>query len=259
MIKKNPEFKKELTKSRSLLEKIELKKKKMLKNLQKKVLRNTKSISVPKKSTKYDNLDNKKLKETLKQKLALKMKTQKKAKDSKLIENCTFEPKINKNTKKLLKNNRLPIHERYLPKKNFDFHGEKKNFLELQEFQKDRKKIDLKKIKPLDEIYYKNQIDWKKNINKKLEFERKQINEEIDFKMKTGTFESESHLAFTKKINDKVKSKKPEDFLTRVDFDLEVKNLNKKKLVKKYNGFSFKPVINDWEHVKSVVKRKYIK
>ena len=254
MKRNNKNINKELKKNFTTLEQLENKKKEMLKKLKTKVKRKFPEKSLlPKKATKYDKLNTKKIKELLKNKVALKIKTLKNKDILEERKNCTHKPKINKNTESLLNKNRLPVHERELLKKKFDFHSNKK-----EKNPQNKKKINLKKIKPIEEKIYQRKMDWRKNIDDKLETIRDYYENE-EKSMVSTTFRSGSNFAFTKKINEKVKSKNGKGFLLRVGDDLKERSDKKKKLDEKYNSFTFKPVINEKMNFKSVVKKKFIK
>lgn len=192
-----------------------------------------------KKNEKYQKTNSKYLKEKARnEKLKKKIEILKQMEKEKKFKECTFNPEINENTEKILKNlNRLALHERDLVtkfEKDYDYH-----------VSQSPKKLKKKK---LDKNFFVNQMNWKNKINKELEnkriFSKPEINKNPD-------------LNFTKKMNKKILKTKPNDFLTRVAYDLENSKKLKKKLDNKYNGFTFIPIVNENNKSESIVKKIY--
>ena len=204
----------------------------------------------------YDNMGNYQLK---------KQKKFNDLKKKKELSSCTFKPKLNKKSKKMVKHvNYVRPHDKELLRKK----EEKKKSDEEEEteettFNDIMKQLDIKegkqpedvqpstktpkkKIKKINKAFYEKQLKW---LNKKQQVAEKQ---RLENAMKEYS-EVKSIPKTNKKKNEKLLGNRKK-FIDRVGDETLKYKMKKKKLEKKYNKETFKPKINRNYNVKSKVK-----
>lgn len=165
------------------------------------------------------------------------------------MQNCTFKPSFNKKSKQFVDNtNYVPIHKRKLlePKPE-----PVKIDKELEEFEEIQRELQ-KKPKPKVDIneFYKRQEDWDKMKTNKNN--QKRLNQALqDYNVTKGP-------RVNKKKNKEL-VKNNQDFLKRVNNNMEKSQREREKLEKRYNNNSFQPKINRNIQVESKVVKKFIK
>jgi len=159
------------------------------------------------------------------------------------LKNCTFKPKINKQSVTLMQSQQyIPVFDRPLPEKKPD--PPKPEDIE-DEKSSENSEDDTKVKKKSDPEFYKRQLEWKQRQ------EEKKVNERLAKQLS----EYESTKAIPKvntKKNEKILSDQPK-FMDRVKQDMDKSKALKEQLDQKYNNLSFKPRINKNVTAKSIV------
>lgn len=144
---------------------------------------------------------------------------------------CTFRPRINRNTNKYINStNYIPIHERTHTSCSFieDMNDEESiNSIDNEKPDKVRKKID--------PHFYEKQIYWEKQKIEKLK--RKKMEGEIN---------NQKEITNTPKLNNtKYISKNiANGFIERMESEKQKTECKKKQLEEKINDYSFQPRLN---------------
>lgn len=155
----------------------------------------------------------------------LKKLQEDKEKQEKVV--CTFKPELNSSSLTMVsRGHHVPPHERPLPKP--EPKAEPAPEPEPEPVKKD--------LPPIDQHYYQKQIEWLASI------EERNTKERLEKAIKDYS-RKEMIPKVNKKKNEKMVHK-DEDFLKRVEQDLEKSKLVKDKLDKKYNAHQFKPKLN---------------
>jgi hypothetical protein len=195
------------------------------------------------------------------------LKKQRKLKDMKKkkeLSTCTFKPKLNKKSKKMVRNvNYVRPHDKELLRKKEEnkangneYENEETTFndimkqLDIEEGAEpgpsSQRKAPKKKIKKIDEKFYDKQLKW---LNRKQQVAERQRLE----KVKKEYSEVTSIPKTNRKKNDKILGNRKK-LMNRVGDETLKSRMKKEKLQQKYNKATFKPKINRNYNVKSKVK-----
>ena len=196
-----------------------------------------------KSDTNFDNVQSQIDFDLIMQKKKKKEEELKSKKEKIDLEGCTFKPTVNeKSTDYVKSQNYIPLHQRKLPEKK---EIAPRKLKEEEEYEKIQEEIQKNKPKrKLDPEFFERQLEWDKQKNNKTNKERlnKALNEynvkAIPKLTKKGTQESEE---------------KNEDFLKRVEDNLQKSKVKKKMLESQYNSYTFKPNINKNVQAQSIV------
>lgn len=184
-------------------------------------------------------------------------------KKKKELSACTFKPRLNKKSKKMVKNvNYIRPHDKELLRKKEEEareegEGEETTFNDImrqldieQPGQEggpgEQKKTPKKKIKKINQNFYDKQLKW---LNRKQQIAEKQ---RLENAMKEYS-EVKSIPKTNKKKNNKILGNRKK-FIDRVGDETLKYKMKKEKLQKKYNKETFKPKINRNYKVRSKVK-----
>lgn len=165
------------------------------------------------------------------------------------LSKCTFKPKININSERMIQN-RIPIHKRELPKKKDEIeiesdYSDYEEYIESKDFDK---KKDLKKKKKFDKNFYNKKLEWKNNKMKKIQ--------DLQIKKNIEIVNSVRKIPKTNKSKNKIMVKKKKNFMDRFQNDMQKSKKLLYNLDKKYNHFEFKPKINHNINIGSIVMRQ---
>jgi hypothetical protein len=219
---------------------------------------------ITKEKDNYDGVESKMDYEKLKYHGINKQRKLKQRKKEKEMANCTFKPKLNKRSKKMVRNvNYVRPHDKELLRKKEkesrqeeDNQNEGTTFndimkqLDIEEDEsvemKQNKKTPKKKIKKINEDFYNKQLKW---LNRKQQIAEKQ---RLENAMKEYS-EVKNVPKTNKKKNQKL-LKNRKKLVDRIGDETLKSKMKKEKLQKKYNKATFKPKINRNYKVKSKVR-----
>ena len=187
-----------------------------------------------------------------------KLKQKKKEKE---LASCTFKPKLNKRSKKMVKNvNYVRPHDKKLLRKKEEKKEEeemeattfndimKQLNIEGEEIPSERStKTPKKKIKKINSNFYDKQLKW---LNRKKQIAEKQRHENA----KKEYSEVKAIPKTNKRKNEKLLGNRKK-FIDRVDDETLKYKMKKTKLKEKYNKETFQPKINRNYKVQSKVKQ----
>ena len=163
--------------------------------------------------------------------------------------NCTFQPKINLRSEKMIQN-RISIYKRDLPIKNKEY-SEESDYSDSDEYI-ESKEFDIndgfKKKKKFNKNFYEKQLEWKNKKMKKIE--------DMKLKKNIQIVNSVRNIPKTNKRKNKFMVKKKGNFIDRFQNDMQKSQKLLRNLDKKYNHFDFKPKINHNINIGSVVMEK---